>query len=95
MFGTYLCETAGDLPLVPQAGPLLPAQLQGLIQQFVFTADGPSAPPCREQAPLGRFGQPAQTGKFPQLDILPASRRAEGTDGASGGQADAFPTLTR
>jgi hypothetical protein len=78
VFGSYLCQTAGDTPQVPQAGPLLPAQLQKLIQDFVFTADGPSAPPCREQAPLGRFAEPAQPGKYPQLKQLPPPSGAGG-----------------
>ena len=55
---------------MPAPSALLPAQLQGLIQQFVFTATGPTAPPCREQAPLGRLvGQP---GKYPQIGTLPS-----------------------
>ena len=69
VFGTYLCQSGGS-PQVPAPSALLPAQLQGLIQQFVFTATGPTAPPCREQAPLGRLvGQP---GKYPQLGTLPS-----------------------
>ncbi len=69
VFGTYLCQSGGS-PQVPAPSALLPAQLQGLIQQFVFTATGPTAPPCREQAPLGRLvGQP---GKYPQIGTLPS-----------------------
>ena len=80
MFGSYLCDTAGDVPQVPQPSALLPAQLQGLIQEFVFTATGPTAPPCREQAPLGRFAQPPQTGKYPQLNAAPRRRSGLRTD---------------
>lgn len=52
---------------------LLSPGLRALIQEFVFagSADGSvPAPPCREQAPLGRLvGQP---GRYPRLQPIPA-----------------------
>jgi phospholipid/cholesterol/gamma-HCH transport system substrate-binding protein len=46
----------------------LPDDLRNLINQFAYTASGPVAPPCEEQAPLGRLvGQP---GLYPH--VLPA-----------------------
>jgi virulence factor Mce-like protein len=45
-------------------------ELRGLINQFVYLNGNPVAPPCEEQAPLGRLlGQP---GKYPHLEASPA-----------------------
>jgi virulence factor Mce-like protein len=70
VFGKYLCDITGPPGLLGPVSALLPAALRNLITEFVFTATGPVAPPCREQANLGRLvGQP---GKFPQLKPLAA-----------------------
>jgi phospholipid/cholesterol/gamma-HCH transport system substrate-binding protein len=70
VFGTYLCQTAGDAGVLAPVNPLLPSAVRGLVNQFVFSASGPVAPPCREQAPLGRLV--GQTGKYPKLQPIPA-----------------------
>ena len=55
--------------LAPPVAQLLPQQLYDQIQQFSGLGTGVAAPPCVEQAPLGRFlGQP---GKYPQLKAAP------------------------
>ena len=54
-------------------GPLLPAELRGLLEQFAFagsTTGAVPAPPCREQAPLGRVV--GQVGRYPNLQPIPA-----------------------
>jgi hypothetical protein len=57
VFGDYLCDTVGNpaATLAPGVNELLPQALRDLIERFVFTATGPSAPPCRGQQPLGRL----------------------------------------
>jgi virulence factor Mce-like protein len=57
VFGDYFCETVGNpaVTLAPGVSELLPQALRDLIQQFVFTATGPTAPLCRGQQPLGRL----------------------------------------
>jgi phospholipid/cholesterol/gamma-HCH transport system substrate-binding protein len=73
VFGRYLCEAAGPASFLGPVGPLLPAELRSLIETFAFagsTTGAVPAPPCREQAPLGRVvGQP---GRFPNLQPIPA-----------------------
>ena len=66
MFGNYLCPPAGaPKPRLADTDPNLDPALRAQIQQFVFTPTGPTGPPCRAQAPLGRLvGQP---GAYPQL----------------------------
>jgi virulence factor Mce-like protein len=73
VFGRYLCEAAGPASFLGPVGPLLPAELRSLIEQFAFagsTTGAVPAPPCREQAPLGRFV--GQGGRFPNLQPIPA-----------------------
>jgi phospholipid/cholesterol/gamma-HCH transport system substrate-binding protein len=73
VFGRYLCETTGPAGLLGPVSPLLPAELRGLIEQFAFAGSSTGAvpaPPCREQAPLGRVV--GQSGRFPNLQPLPA-----------------------
>jgi len=73
VFGRYLCEIAGPASFLGPVGPLLPAELRGLIEQFAFagsTTGAVPAPPCREQAPLGRVV--GQSGRFPNLQPIPA-----------------------
>ncbi len=74
VFGKYLCEISGPPGLLGPIGPLLPAALRKLIDEFFFTATGPVAPPCREQANLGRLA--GQGGKYPRLQPLPAPAAA-------------------
>jgi len=77
VFGRYLCDGAGPASFLPPASaldPLLPAGLRDLILTFGFAGSETGAvpaPPCREQAPLGRLvGQPDR--RFPVLQPLPA-----------------------
>jgi phospholipid/cholesterol/gamma-HCH transport system substrate-binding protein len=70
VFGKYLCQATGPPSILGPVSELVPQQLRDLIDQFVFTATGPVAPPCREQAALGRLA--GQTGKYPQLKPLAA-----------------------
>jgi virulence factor Mce-like protein len=73
VFGRYLCETTGPAGVLGPASPLVPSDLRGLVEQFGFagaSSGAVPAPPCREQAPLGRLiGQP---GRFPNLQPIPA-----------------------
>ncbi len=48
---------------------LLPEELRNQIQEFAGLSTGVAAPPCVEQAPLGRFLD--QPGKYPQLKAAP------------------------
>ena len=68
VFGSYLCNTEGPLPTLG-AGVVDP--VLSLLNQFVFDVVGTGgvAPPCREQAPLGRLV--GQSGKYPQLQPNP------------------------
>jgi virulence factor Mce-like protein len=73
VFGRYLCDLTSPPSLLGPVGPLLPAELRGLIEQFAFagsTTGVVPAPPCREQAPLGRVV--GQSGRFPNLQPIPA-----------------------
>ncbi|HEU0019242.1 MAG TPA: MlaD family protein [Thermoleophilaceae bacterium] len=73
VFGRYLCEIAGPASFLGPVGPLLPAELRGLLEQFAFagsTTGAVPAPPCREQAPLGRVV--GQSGRYPNLLPIPA-----------------------
>jgi len=66
LFGNYLCPPPGaPTPRLAATDPNLDPTLRGQIQQFVFTPTGPTGPPCREQAPLGRVV--GQSGRYPQL----------------------------
>jgi phospholipid/cholesterol/gamma-HCH transport system substrate-binding protein len=73
VFGRYLCEATGPASFLGPVGPLLPAELRGLVEQFAFAGSSTGAvpaPPCREQAPLGRLV--GQGGRFPNLQPIPA-----------------------
>jgi phospholipid/cholesterol/gamma-HCH transport system substrate-binding protein len=73
VFGRYLCEIAGPASFLGPVGPLLPAELRGLLEQFAFagsTTGAVPAPACREQAPLGRVV--GQSGRYPNLQPIPA-----------------------
>jgi len=73
VFGRYLCEAAGPASFIGPVSPLLPAGLRNLIETFAFagsTTGAVPAPPCREQAPLGRVV--GQSGRFPNLQPIPA-----------------------
>jgi phospholipid/cholesterol/gamma-HCH transport system substrate-binding protein len=69
VFGTYLCGSQPVAQLAPGVSSLLPQQLRDLIQEFVFTATGPVAPPCRQQQPLGRLL--GQSGLYPHIEGEP------------------------
>jgi virulence factor Mce-like protein len=66
----YYCTTNAAPPLSPIPSPDLPEQLKALVQQFAFTASGPTAPPCKEQKPLGPrlTGTP---GVYPHVEAAP------------------------
>jgi phospholipid/cholesterol/gamma-HCH transport system substrate-binding protein len=71
VFGSYLC-TSNPTPTPPPPNAYLSEKLAGEISRFIFgigtSAEG-RAPPCIEQAPLGRIiGQP---GRYPRLQPLP------------------------
>jgi phospholipid/cholesterol/gamma-HCH transport system substrate-binding protein len=72
VFGSYLCANPGPYPSLRPAGtdPRQDPEERALIEEFVFKDKGPQAPPCREQAPLGRLV--GQSGKFPRLQPIPA-----------------------
>jgi phospholipid/cholesterol/gamma-HCH transport system substrate-binding protein len=79
VFGRYLCDGTATTapPTLPPAGlleDLLPASLRSLLLEFAFAGSESGAvpaPPCREQAPLGRIvGQPDR--RFPHLLPIPA-----------------------
>jgi phospholipid/cholesterol/gamma-HCH transport system substrate-binding protein len=71
VFGSYLC-TANPTPSPPPPNEFLTERLANEIQKFVFgigTDNEGRAPPCIEQAPLGRLvGQP---GRYPRVEPLP------------------------
>jgi hypothetical protein len=60
-------STLPDIPLPPGVQEpietLLPEELRGLVQTYAFGTG--VAPPCEEQAPLGRFLN--QDGKYPHV----------------------------
>ena len=82
VFGRYLCDIAGPASFLAPVGTLdalgplsalLPAELRGLLDQFAFAGSSTGAvpaPPCREQAPLGRLV--GQGGRYPSLQPIPA-----------------------
>ena len=65
VFGSYLCTSRQP----PTLSEDIPAQERTPAQEFALTNNPTNAPPCKEQAPLGRVvGQP---GRFPQLQRNP------------------------
>jgi phospholipid/cholesterol/gamma-HCH transport system substrate-binding protein len=70
VFGSYLC-TSNPTPTPPPPNEYLTERLANEIQKFVFgigTDNEGRAPPCIEQAPLGRLvGQP---GRYPHVEPL-------------------------
>ena len=71
VFGNYLC-TSNPTPTPPPANENMNQRLSDEIKRFVFgigTENEGRAPPCVEQAPLGRLvGQP---GRYPRVEPLP------------------------
>jgi hypothetical protein len=71
VFGNYLC-TSNPTPTPPPANENLSQRLSDEINKFVYgigTDNVGRAPPCVEQAPLGRLvGQP---GRYPRVEPLP------------------------
>jgi virulence factor Mce-like protein len=67
----YYCTTNAAAPISPLPSPLLPDQLRDLVNQFAYTASGPTAPPCKEQRPLGPrlTGTP---GVYPHVEAAPS-----------------------
>ena len=71
VFGSYLC-TSNPTPTPPPPNAFLNQRLADEIERFVFgqgTGNEGRAPPCVEQAPLGRII--GQSGRYPQLQPLP------------------------
>ena len=70
VFGNYLC-TSNPTPTPPEANENLSQRLSDEIKKFVYgigTGNEGRAPPCVEQAPLGRLvGQP---GRYPHVEPL-------------------------
>ena len=48
-------------------GDLLPQSRLDLINRFAYANGNPTAPPCEEQAPLGRLI--GQSGKYPHVEL--------------------------
>ena len=71
VFGGYLC-TSNPTPTPPEPNEYMTQRLSDEIKRFVFgigTGNEGRAPPCVEQAPLGRLvGQP---GRYPRVEPLP------------------------
>ena len=71
VFGNYLC-TSNPTPTPPPANENMNQRLSDEIKRFVFgigTENEGRAPPCVEQAPLGRLvGHP---GRYPRVEPLP------------------------
>jgi hypothetical protein len=67
--GTVLPFSLGQvLPELPTpVASLLPDQLRNLVQTYALSSG--AAPPCSEQAPLGRVV--GQSGKYPQVKAAP------------------------
>ena len=71
VFGDYLC-TSNPTPSPPPPNEYLSERLASEIQRFVFgigTGNEGRAPPCVEQAPLGRLV--GQSGRYPHVEPLP------------------------
>ncbi|MEK6229629.1 MAG: MlaD family protein [Actinomycetota bacterium] len=68
VFGTYLCQNPPPYPQLRADDPNLEPQVRTIVERFVFTDRGPQAPPCREQAPLGRLV--GQSGRYPRLQPI-------------------------
>jgi phospholipid/cholesterol/gamma-HCH transport system substrate-binding protein len=71
VFGSYLCPSGTSPPPPLAAPPLLPPEIAGLIDQFVFggAENTGAAPPCDPQEPLGHLV--GQDGVYPRLQPLP------------------------
>jgi virulence factor Mce-like protein len=71
VFGNYLC-TSNPTPSPPPPNAYLSDRLAAEIERFVFgigTDNVGRAPPCVEQAPLGRVE--GQSGRYPHVEPLP------------------------
>ena len=66
----YYCTSKAAPPISPIPTPGIPQELLDLVNQFAYTASGPTAPPCKEQRPLG----PRLTdtpGVYPHVEAAP------------------------
>ena len=71
VFGSYQCDDPPPEPHLRADDPLLEPDVRALVEEFVFGEENRGkAPPCRQQAPLGRVVD--QDGRYPQLRPLPA-----------------------
>jgi len=63
------CGDAEVPPLNPKTKNRVPQSTLDLIERFIYTPEGPKAPSCDPQAPLGRvLGQP---GQYPHVEEAP------------------------
>jgi phospholipid/cholesterol/gamma-HCH transport system substrate-binding protein len=71
VFGKYLCQVG----TLPRLVPSFTGNLADVINQFVYgvPTNLGAAPPCKEQAPLGRVI--GQSGSYPHLEQLPPGSR--------------------
>lgn len=70
VYGGFQCENAPPAPRLRPDDPILEEDYRRLTEEFVFSEENGKAPPCREQAPLGRVVD--QDGRYPQLRPLSA-----------------------
>ena len=70
VFGSFQCLNPPPAPRLRDDDTVLEEDYRRLTEQFVFTSQNGKAPPCREQAPLGRLVD--QDGRFPQLRPISA-----------------------
>jgi virulence factor Mce-like protein len=69
VFGEYLCTNNPVPSIAPDAPSIIPQGTIDLVNQFAFSNGAVPAPPCKPQAPLGRFlGQP---GRYPHVERAP------------------------
>ncbi|MEJ7789513.1 MAG: MlaD family protein, partial [Thermoleophilaceae bacterium] len=69
VFGSFQCLNPPPAPRLRDDDTVLEEDYRRLTEQFVFTSQNGKAPPCRQQAPLGRVVN--QDGRFPQLRPIP------------------------
>ncbi|MFL5895320.1 MAG: MlaD family protein [Thermoleophilaceae bacterium] len=66
VFGQYLCTSNPVAQISPDAGSIIPQTTIDLVEQFAFKGGTVPAPPCKPQAPLGRFI--GQSGLYPHVE---------------------------
>jgi virulence factor Mce-like protein len=69
VFGDYLCTNNPVAQVSPDAGALIPQGTLDLVNEFAFKGGNVPSPPCKPQAPLGRFL--GQSGRYPHVERSP------------------------